>query len=212
MKRIFLIDDHPVFRVGITSVIALEPDLEVCGSVSTAREALERLPGAAADLVISDLTLPDKNGLELIKDIRPHLPALPILVVSMHEEEVYAMRVIRAGARGYLMKEKSDQLIPAIRTVLAGHVYVDPAMLSRFLGTGVPGPLDCLSDRELQVFEMVGWGKSNVQIADQLHISERTVDAHCTHIRSKMGLEDHIALLCCAVHWVESGKPANRGS
>lgn len=213
MNRIFLVDDHIVFRHGLASVISTEPDMEICGSVGTAREALDQITKLQPSLVISDLTLPDKSGLELIKDLRPRFPRLPVLIVSLHEELLYAERVLKAGGRGYLMKEKSDLLIPAIRTVLAGHVYVDPVVLNHFIDVRGEGPtphysfpLARLSDRELEVFELIGQGKATGQIASQLHISERTVDAHRTHIRTKLSLSDSNALLRYAVRWVEAGK------
>lgn len=213
MNRICLVDDHAVFRHGLGYVISTEADMEVCGSFANARDALDQIPRLQPTLVISDLTLPDKSGLELIKDLRPRFPKLPVLIVSMHEELLYAERVLKAGGRGYLMKEKSDQLIPAIRTVLAGHVYVDPVVLNHFIDGRGEGPnphysfpLARLSDRELEVFELIGLGKATGQIASQLHISERTVDAHRTHIRTKLSLSDSNALLRYAVRWVEAGK------
>lgn len=213
MNRICLVDDHAVFRHGLAYVISTEADMEVCGNFGSAREALDQIPRLQPSLVISDLTLPDKSGLELIKDLRPRFPKLPVLIVSMHEELLYAERVLKAGGRGYLMKEKSDQLIPAIRTVLAGHVYVDPVVLNHFIDGRGEGPsphysfpLARLSDRELEVFELIGQGKATGQIASQLHISERTVDAHRTHIRTKLSLSDSNALLRYAVRWVEAGK------
>lgn len=213
MYRILLVDDHVVFRLGLAAVIGTEPEMEVCGSFGSARDALEAIPKLQPSLIISDLSLPDKSGLELIKDVRPRFPKMPVLIVSMHEELLYAERVLKAGGRGYLMKEKSDQLIPAIRTVLAGHVYVDPVVLNHFIDGRVDGPnihysfpLARLSDRELEVFELIGRGKATGQIASQLHISERTVDAHRTHIRTKLSLSDSNALLRYAVRWVEAGK------
>lgn len=213
MNLVCIVDDHAVFRHGVASVIRTEPDMDVAGSYASAREALDQIPRVQPSLVISDLSLPDKSGLELIKDLRPRFPKLPVLIVSMHEELLYAERVLKAGGRGYLMKDKSDQLIPAIRTVLAGHVYVDPVVLNHFIDGRVDGPnphysfpLARLSDRELEVFELIGQGKATGQIATQLHISERTVDAHRTHIRTKLSLSDSNALLRYAVRWVEAGK------
>jgi len=213
MKRILLVDDHAVFRRGMADVIEEEPGLEICGSAGTSREALVLAETANPDLVITDLTLPDRNGLELIKDLRPRFPDIVILVVSMHDELLYAQRTLRAGARGYLMKENSDDVIPAVRQVLSGEIYVSPAVMRHFMEGLSEGerahfsfPLARLSDRELQVFELIGQGEATDRIARQLHISERTVDAHRTHIRLKLGLPDSNALLRYAVRWVESGK------
>jgi DNA-binding NarL/FixJ family response regulator len=214
MNRIFLVDDHAVFRKGMNSVIDTEKDLEVCGSVGSAKEALELIPQVNPGLVISDLSLPDRSGIELIKELRQHWPKLPVLIVSLHDELFYAERVLRAGGRGYLMKEKSEQLLEAIRTVLAGQVYVAPSVLNHFIDSRPEGgsngrysfPLARLSARELEVFALIGKGSDTGEIASQLQVSERTVDAHRTHIRTKLGLGDSNALLRYAVRWVQAGK------
>lgn len=214
MNRIFLVDDHAVFRHGMSSLICTTTDLQVCGSVGTAKEALELIPEISPKLVISDLSLPDKSGIELIRELRQLSPKLPVLIVSLHDEMFYAERVLRAGGRGYLMKEKSEQLIEAIRTVLAGQVYVPPSVLNHFIDSRPEGgangrysfPLARLSARELAVFSLIGNGSDTGQIASELEISERTVDAHRTHIRTKLGLGDSNELLRYAVRWVEAGK------
>ena len=214
MNRIFLVDDHAVFRHGMSSLIGTTTDLQVCGSVGTAKEALELIPEISPKLVISDLSLPDKSGIELIRELRQLSPKLPVLIVSLHDEMFYAERVLRAGGRGYLMKEKSEQLIEAIRTVLAGQVYVPPSVLNHFIDSRPEGgangrysfPLARLSARELAVFSLIGNGSDTGQIASELEISERTVDAHRTHIRTKLGLGDSNELLRYAVRWVEAGK------
>lgn len=198
----------------MSSLIATEPGFEVCGSVGSAKEALELIPQVHPRLVISDLTLPDKSGIELVKELRQHWPKLPVLIVSLHDEMFYAERALRAGARGYLMKEKSEQLLEVIRTVLAGQVYVAPSVLNHFIDSRSEGsangrysfPLARLSARELEVFSLIGNGMDTHGIATRLEISERTVDAHRTHIRSKLGLGDSNELLRYAVRWVEAGK------
>lgn len=217
MNRILLVDDHAVFRHGMSSLIGTESDLEVCGSVGSAAEALELIPQANPTLIISDLTLPGKTGIDLIKEVRQHWPNLPVLVVSMHDELFYAERVLRAGGRGYLMKEHSEQLIKAIRTVLSGQLYVAPSVLNHFIDGRPDGgssgrytfPLARLSARELQVFTLIGEGRDTQELATELQISERTVDAHRTHIRTKLGLGDSNELLRYAVRWVEAGKLAH---
>jgi DNA-binding NarL/FixJ family response regulator len=214
MNQIFLVDDHSVFRHGMSSVISTEKDLEVCGSVGSVKEALEMIPQASPKLVISDFSLPDGSGIQLIRELRQILPKLPVLIVSLHDEMFYAERVLRAGGRGYLMKEKSERLVAAIRTVLAGQVYVDPSVLNHFIDSrpesGTSGqysfPLARLSARELEVFTLIGNGSDTGQIATQLQISDRTVDAHRTHIRTKLGIGDSNELLRYAVRWVEAGR------
>ncbi|MFT5470848.1 MAG: DNA-binding NarL/FixJ family response regulator [Verrucomicrobiales bacterium] len=188
VKQVFIIDDHAVFRHGVTYLIDAEETLEICGVASCAAEALDLIGKSSPDVVVSDLTLPDKNGLELLKDLKVLHPKLPVLVVSMHDELIYAERVLRSGGRGYLMKENSEKLIEALLQVLGGTVYVSPEVTNHFLTSLVDGdkvgfsfPLARLTDRELEVFELIGQGKATEAIADQLNISGRTVDAQLTH-------------------------------
>lgn len=213
MHKIFLIDDHPMLLEGLVHVLERRDEFGVCGTAETAAEGLARVPEARPDLVVMDMTLPDKNGLELLKDLGALCPDIPVLVLSMHDEVLYAERVLRAGGRGYIMKETAAiQLVDAITKVLAGGVYLsDKAsahVLSGFAGQGEGRPksrLDQLTDREFEVFEKIGWGKSVHEIADELHISPRTVDAHRTNIRKKLDLPDAPALMRYAVRWVELG-------
>lgn len=212
VKRILIVDDHPAFRNGLAYFIEPEPDLEICGQAASSREALDFVAKNKPDLVISDLSLPDKNGLELLKDLRALHPDLRVLVVSMHDELLYAERVLRAGGRGYLMKENSDKVTDAVRKILSGEVYVSRAVTNHFLTSLVEGrnqsfsfPLSRLTDRELEVFELIGNGIANEDIATQLGISSRTVDAHRAHIREKLRLADSNELLRFAVRWIESG-------
>lgn len=213
MQRIFLIDDHPVLRDGIAHHIERNKDFEVCGEAGSAREALQAIPELKPDLVITDMTLPDKNGLELIKDLQTLCPEIPVLVLSMHDEMLYAERVVRAGARGYIMKESAPgQLINAIKMVLKGGIILSDKASSHILGAlrggrgGQPrSRLEQLTDREFEVFELVGQGKSAHDIGKQLHISPRTVDAHRAHIREKLGLPDTPSLMRYAIRWVETG-------
>lgn len=214
MSRILLVDDHPLLREGLGRLIDAETGLEVCGMAGTAQEALSLVESENPDLVITDLSLPGRNGLELIKDLGATHPGLPIIVLSMHDEMVYAERVLRAGGRGYVMKNSPpSRLIEAIQTVLAGGVFASQAVTNHFLlalssGRGQPQPsfpLERLTDREMEVFELIGHAKSNHEIAARLGISPRTVDAHRTHIREKLGLGDGNELTRHAIRWVEVG-------
>lgn len=212
MKRIFLVDDHPMLREGLVRLIEQQPGCEVCGEADTASEGMEAILRLSPDLVMTDISLPDKNGLELIKDLQAMRPGIPILVFSMHDEMLYAERVMRAGAKGYLMKGTMiESLAEAIHCVLSGGVYlsrrVSNHILKNLSGSRPAGKsgLKSLTDRELEVFELIGAGKSNTQISDQLHISPKTVDAHRANIRSKLSLPDGPALVREAVLWVELG-------
>lgn len=212
MKRILLVDDHPIMRHGLAQLIRTEPGVQICGEAGSAGEGLTAVESLQPDLVVIDLTLPDKNGLELIKDIQALFPGTLCLVLSMHEEGLYAERALRAGARGYVMKEAAaDHLVVAIRKVLSGGIYVSEGMASQMLemmsgnrarnaGTGV----DRLTDRELEILELIGSGKATKHIAEQLHISTRTVEAHRAHIKEKLSLGDGAALVRYAVQWVEN--------
>lgn len=213
VHRVFLLDDHPLFREGITSLINKDPGLEVCGEASRASEALERVPECKPDLIVLDLSLPGKSGLELVKDFTALYPEIPVIVLSMHDELLYAERVIRAGGRGYLMKDTVPrQLLAALHTVIKGEMALSEQVTSHILGSmsgrrgSTPRPaLQKLTDREMEVFELLGHGKSAHEIGRQLNISPRTVDAHRSHIREKLGISDSNALMRHAVCWVETG-------
>jgi len=221
MHRIFLVDDHPILREGLAYLLSCEEDFEVCGQAGSAAEAIRQVPEAAPDLVLMDISLPDKNGLELLKDLQTLCPRLPVLILSMHDELLYAERVVRAGASGYVMKDAGTKsMLDAVRKVLAGVVHLSDEASSHIL-TALSGKrnrsartrLDRLSDREFEVFELVGKGLSAQQIAKRLFISPRTVDAHRSHIREKLGLENFQTLMRYAVRWVETGeRPENDGS
>lgn len=211
VKRVVLIDDHPIMRHGLAQLIRAEDGLDVVGEAGSAREGLEVVRKLKPDLAVIDLTLPDKNGLELVKDIRAALPTTQCLVLSMHDETLYGERSLRAGARGYVMKEEAaDQLVTAIHKVLAGGLYVSETLNVRMLeqvsgssrakATG----MDSLTDRELEILTLVGKGVATKNIASQLSISARTVEAHRAHIKEKLGITDGAALVRYAVQWVES--------
>ena len=212
VKRVLLVDDHPIMRHGLAQLIRAEKGLDVCGGAGSAAEGLGAVGQLVPDLVIVDLTLPDKNGLELLKDIQAMHPGTLCIVLSMHDESVYAERALRAGARGYVMKEAAaDFLVGAIRRVLAGGIYVSETMASRML-EGVAGGghrpttslIGRLTDRELEILEMIGKGVATKIIAERLHISARTVEAHRSHIKEKLGITDGPALVRFAVQWVET--------
>lgn len=210
MKRLLLVDDHPIMRHGLAQLIRAEEGLDVCGEAGSAREGLEAVTALKPDLVVIDLTLPDKNGLELLKDIQAMHPGTLCLVLSMHDENMYGERALRAGARGYIMKEAAaDHLITAARKVLSGGIYVSENIAGKMLEqvTGQrPRPasgIETLTDRELEVLEMIGQGVATKNIAEKLCISARTVEAHRAHIKDKLGIHDGAALVRHAVKWVE---------
>ena len=214
MTRILLVDDHALLREGLANLIASERDLEVCGMAGSVQEALALVESEAPDLIVSDLTLPGRNGLELIKDLCATHPEIPVIVLSMHDELVYAERVLRAGGMGYVMKDTPpERLLEAIRVVMSGGVFASQNLTNQFLkalssgkGQAKPSfPLERLTDRELEVFELIGQAKSNQDIARRLGISPRTLDAHRAHIREKLNLEDSNELTRHAIRWFEVG-------
>lgn len=211
-KRILLVDDHPFMRVGLASLIDRQPDMTVCGEAGNPAEAFKELSKSKPDLVLTDLTMPGRSGLEFVKDLKAAEPNLAILVISMHDEVVHAERALRAGARGYIMKEAGgENLLTAIRQIFRGEVYVSPRMSARLLenmsGTkprGSTSPIEKLTDREFEIFQLIGQGKSTRDIAEQLHLSTKTVDVHRSHIKEKLDLKDVTSLIRHAVRWVET--------
>ncbi len=211
-RKILLVDDHPFMRAGLAQLIERQADLAVAGEAGNPAEAIRELAKGRPDLVLTDITMPGRSGLEFIKDLQAQYPSLPILVVSMHDETIYAERALRAGARGYIMKEAGgDNLLAAIRQVLKGEVYVSPALSTRILNDlssrkprGSSSPIEKLTDREFEVLQLIGHGKSTRDIAEQLHLSPKTVDVHRGHIKEKLELTDTTALVRYAVRWVES--------
>ena len=225
-RRVFVVDDHPMMRRGYASLLGGEPDLEVCGEAASAHEALTAVASAAPDLVLADISLEGTNGIELTKRLLSERPGLPVLIVSMHDEALYAERALEAGARGYLMKMEGDEaVLHAVRRVLDGHVYLSDAMqdqlLFRHIGhprmeertqAGPASGLQTLSDRELEVFELIGRGFTAREIADRLAISPKTVESHRARIKTKLAIESPTELLRRAIQWVESvGDPAGLG-
>jgi DNA-binding NarL/FixJ family response regulator len=209
-NRILIVDDHPMMREGLRTLISRERDLTVCGEAETVGQALDAVANLKPDLVLTDITLPGRNGIALIKDICALKPTLLILVISMHDESLYAERVLHAGARGYIMKQESGPtMMQAIRQVLAGRIYLSEKMSARIL-ENVAGkrakasPIERLSDREFEVFQLIGRGKSTVQIAEELHLSTKTVEAHRARVKEKLDVRTMPALISFASRWVET--------
>ncbi|PKN18496.1 MAG: DNA-binding response regulator [Deltaproteobacteria bacterium HGW-Deltaproteobacteria-6] len=209
--KVMIVEDHPIFRKGLAQLINEEKDMEICGEAEDVIEAKKILVKARPDMMIVDLTLKGVSGLNLIKDFHEHLPDLPILVLSMHDESIYAERVLRAGARGYIMKqEMTDKVIVAIRHVLAGKMFFSESVVESFLGmmTGKPAaspqnPIDTLSDRELEVFTLIGKGTGRKEIGDKLHVSIKTVGTYREKIKMKLGIKSSPELVRRAVEWVQ---------
>ncbi len=211
-SRVLLVDDHPVVRDGLAQLIRGEADLTVCGEVGSAEEALDSVNRLEPDLAIVDISLGGVNGIELIKNIKAIRPALVVLVLSMHDESHFAERALRAGASGYVMKrEARDHIMQAIRTVLLGENYVSEKMtkniVHQYLHGGVSKnatAIDRLSDRELEVLTLLGKGLSSKEIANRLHLSQKTVDSHRTHMKEKLNVKAAPELVRFAVEWVSA--------
>jgi DNA-binding NarL/FixJ family response regulator len=206
-KRVLIIDDHPVFRAGLAGLLSMEADLTVCAEAQDAVQAMHALEKLQPDLVLMDMSLPGKGGLELLKDFRALSPQTPVLMISMHDETLYAERVIRAGGRGYIMKQEGpERIIQGIRKVLAGGIFVSEriaALLLDALAGSKSGasPISTLSDREFEVYRLLGQGREPHEISQILHISIKTVDTHRMHIRQKLGLRNATELIHHATRW-----------
>jgi DNA-binding NarL/FixJ family response regulator len=209
-SRVFIVDDHAVVRHGLRQFLGGEPDLAVCGEAASAEEALNLAADLKPDLAIVDISLGGANGIELIKNLKARQPGLRILVLSMHDEAHFAERALRAGAHGYVMKrEARDRVLEAIRAVCAGNIYVSERMQKNMLHQylhGVPAgassPISRLSDRELEVLTLLGRGLSSKEIAERLHLSQKTVDSHRTHLKEKLNLRQASELVRFAFEWV----------
>jgi DNA-binding NarL/FixJ family response regulator len=206
--QVLIVDDHPLVRDGLTAVISAQPDLRVCGAAGTVDEALAVLDMTHPTLMIVDLTLKDGRGLALIKKVALRAPQVKMLVVSAHEESLFAERAMRAGAHGYVNKQEAQQsIINAIRAVLRGERYLSEAMTHRLVGQAIggkakPGGIEGLTDRELEIFELIGRGNSTRSIAQQLHLSIHTIETHRENIRAKLNLRNGSELVRRAVQWV----------
>jgi DNA-binding NarL/FixJ family response regulator len=209
-KKVFIVDDHPVFRDGLVRIASAIPGLVVCGEADNARDAFEAISKQDPDLVLMDVNLPGKSGLELLQDVQAVRPELPVLVISMHDEKLYAERVLRAGGRGYIMKQEGpDKMREAIAKVLNGQVYASErttaAILDAFSrprSSESTSTVGKLTDRELEILRLTGQGKDNRAISLDLHISLKTVDTHRAHIREKLGVKNGTELIHYAVRWV----------
>lgn len=214
--RVLIVDDHPIVRERLAELIGQEVDLVVCGEAEGAREAMGLVASLRPDVAVVDIMLRDSYGIELVKALRESHPGLPVLVLSMYDEVLFGERALRAGARGYLNKQAATRaIVPAIRKVLAGGVYVSEAMDAAILrkivggGGGTGGAADVLTDREFEVFQMLGQGKGVRQIADELFLSVKTVEAHREHIKRKMSLKSSAELVHYAIRYVaEEGRSA----
>jgi DNA-binding NarL/FixJ family response regulator len=208
--KILIVDDHPIVREGLVARIIRQPDLTVCGEAEDVAGALELVRTAKPDLVIVDLSLKSSQGLDLIKKVAASAPSIKMLVSSMYDESLYAERALRAGAMGYVNKqEMSEKILDAIRCVLDGKIYLSPVMTERLLqravGSGsqiAPSPVESLSDRELEVFKMIGKGRTTRQIAAELHLSVKTIETHRENIKGKLNVPNSIELSREAVQWV----------
>jgi len=211
-KRMVIVDDHPLFRKGLQELIRSEETIAVWGEAGNASEAMDVIRKFRPDLVIVDLSLPGANGIELIKNIRAEYPRLPILVLSMHDESLYALRALRAGANGYVMKhEAMANVVQAIREVLSGRPYLSPAMAAQVIikfahgaSDGKTDPVDKLSDRELEILELIGKGHDMRQIAKILHLSPKTVETHRAHIKEKLNLKNSREVARFALQWLNA--------
>jgi len=209
--RVFIVDDHPIVRKGIADLLRQAPDMEVCGDAATIEDALRKIAELAPELVVVDLSLPGAGGLDLLKDLSLRHPELKAVVLSMHDETLFAERALRAGARGYVMKQEAvNELETALRRVLDGKIYLSPAMSERLLHLLARGkapsdgsPLERLSDRELEVFEMIGRGMATREIARKLHLSVKTIESHREHIKGKLALPTAAKLVQHAAQWVQ---------
>ena len=208
-KRILVVDDHPIVRQGLALLINREPDLVVCGEAEEAMGALHVLASARPDVLIVDISLNGPDGLDLLKSIRTTHPTLPVLILSMHDESIYAERALRAGANGYIMKqEATEKVLVAVRRILSGEIYVSDRIANKMLkhyitgaGTLRNSSIADLSDRELEVFRLIGEGHGTRQIADELHLSIKTVESYQAHIKEKLSLRSARELMQHAIQW-----------
>jgi len=216
--RILVVDDHPLFCEGLRQMIERDPDLQVCGEAPTEEEAMKAVPRLRPDLVIVDISLGTGSGIDLVKEIKAGYPSIPILVISMHEEEVYAERALRAGALGYVMKQEPGRVVKAaIRKALSGQVHMSERMSSSLIGKllragGVPEtPIQTLSDRELDVFRLLGEGKATREIAERLGVTQTTVNSFRARIKEKLGVANAEEVKTYAAHWLERGTGGPQG-
>ena len=215
-SRVFVVDDHPIVRQGLALLIDRESDLAVCGEAEDAHSATQLIANAKPDILIVDISLNGPDGLDLLKDIRMRYPELPVLILSMHDESIYAERALRAGAQGYIMKqEATEKVLVALRRILSHEIYVSERIANRMLqryignrGASRPASIADLTDRELEVFRLIGEGHSTRRIAEELHISVKTVESYQAHIKEKLSLRSARELVQHAIQWSVSEKSA----
>jgi len=215
-SKVFVVDDHPIVRQGLTLLINREQDLAVCGEAEDAQSAMQSVTSVRPDIMVVDISLNGPDGLDLLKDIRMRHPDLPVLILSMHDESIYAERALRAGAQGYIMKqEATEKVLVALRRILSHEIYVSERianrMLQRYIGSPNaerPSSVADLTDRELEVFRLIGEGHSTRQIAEELHISVKTVESYQAHIKEKLSLRSARELVQHAIQWSISEKSA----
>ena len=208
-RRVFVVDDHPIVRQGLALLINRESDLMVCGEAEDAHTAVQLVATTNPDILVVDISLNGPEGLDLLKDVRTKYPELPVLILSMHDESIYAERARRAGAQGYIMKqEATEKVLVALRRILSHEIYVSEhianRMLQRYIGSpsgGTPSSIADLTDRELEVFRLIGEGHSTRQIAEELHISVKTVESYQAHIKEKLSLRSARELVQHAIQW-----------
>jgi DNA-binding NarL/FixJ family response regulator len=208
-KRILVVDDHPIVRQGLALLINRETDLMVCAEAEDAHKAMQAIATAKPDILLVDISLNGPDGLDLLKDVRAHYPDLPVLILSMHDESIYAERALRAGAQGYIMKqEATEKVLVALRRILSREIYVSERIANRMLqryignrGEGRPSSVADLTDRELEVFRLIGEGHSTRKIAEELHISVKTVESYQAHIKEKLSLRSARELVQHAIQW-----------
>jgi len=213
-KKILIVEDHPIFRWGLSELINQEPDLVVCGEATNASGAWKAIEQLNPDLIIADITLEDSDGIDLTKEVARRNRELPVLILSMHDQFLYAERALHAGARGYIMKQEAmENVVTAIRQVLAGKVYLDEHVKDQILfnlaerpAGNSRSPLDRLTDRELEVFRMIGKGFSTREIASKLHLSIKTIGTYRERIKEKLNLKHANELVRHAVHWEKTGE------
>jgi len=213
-SRIFIVDDHPLVREGLTNLINGQDDLIICGEAKDSAQALDGIMKARPDVALIDISLENESGLELVKQLRSRFPNVVLIVLSMHDETLYAERVLRAGARGYVMKhETSKSVLASIRRVLEGGVYVSERIVNRMArrvssarGPVASSPVERLSDRELEIFRLLGQGRSTSQIAEDLNLSLKTVQAYCARAKEKFGVTSLTELLRAAIRWDDASQ------
>jgi DNA-binding NarL/FixJ family response regulator len=213
-KRVFIVDDHPLVREGLTNLINGQDDLIICGEAKNSAQALDGIMKADPDVALIDISLENESGLELVKQLGSQFPQVALIVLSMHDETLFAERVLRAGARGYVMKhETSKSVLASIRRVLEGGVYVSERIVNRMVrrvvsarGPVASSPVERLSDRELEIFRLLGQGRSTSQIAEDLNLSLKTVQAYCARAKEKFGVTSLTELLRAAIRWDDASQ------